>query len=67
MKLYKICLQCLHDLQGIQSRKAIVQRNHCEQKPRCFDQPERSKREDTVEIQSGRVDELDFSNIGLPF
>ena len=69
MKIYKICLQCLNDLQDIESRKAMVHRHHCEQKPRCFDQPERSKREDLekcTDINHGQNDRMEFFVVCQP-
>ena len=53
MKTYKVCLKCIEDLQHASSLikyRSLSGAKYpiltCEQKPRCFDQPERSKRED---------------------
>lgn len=53
MKTYKVCLDCVKELQNLRYRHtslAIIKNGEhvykCKNNPRCFDQPERSKRED---------------------
>lgn len=50
IKTYNVCLKCIEDLQytaELQKHRSLKGATrpilNCEQKPRCFDQPERSK------------------------
>lgn len=55
MKTYKVCYECILDLKncafyekgGVKKLNASNKFSNCLNKPRCFDQPERSKREDS--------------------
>lgn len=48
MKTYKVCLTCINTLKEVRWREEGARLNagrkeRCQQKPRCFDQPERNK------------------------
>jgi hypothetical protein len=57
--MFKICSDCIKDLQGLRSREESKYRSllyrpsyiNCPNRPRCFDQPERSKQEDIDELE----------------
>ena len=53
IRLYKICIDCLQDLKDYESNKLPVPKYHCQQKPRCFDQPERVKENDGMDQRQG--------------
>ena len=56
MKMFKVCSECIYDLQRVRRQSengwnqnlgaSTIPWINCKNKPRCFDQPERSKRED---------------------
>lgn len=69
MKMFKVCSECICDLQRVRRQSengwkqnlgaSTIPWINCKNKPRCFDQPERSKREDI------NNDECKYNNQGI--
>lgn len=55
MKMFKVCSDCINELKNLKQRHqslSVIENGAyvylCQNKPKCFDQPERSKREDSL-------------------